>query len=77
MNFHTLNLIHAFLMCSSLGASQSHLDFFKSIRGARVDHFVVETNKLLIRLDKLLNPDAPTEPKRRKGNNKELLISED
>nr|KAG5697110.1 hypothetical protein BaRGS_002026 [Batillaria attramentaria] len=48
------------------GASRSHLDLFKAIRGARVDHFVVETNKLLIRLDKLLSPDAPTDPKRRK-----------
>lgn len=43
------------------------MDLFKGIRGARVDHFVVETNKLLIRLDKLLAVDAPTDPKRRKG----------
>ncbi|XP_076448016.1 rabenosyn-5-like [Babylonia areolata] len=50
-----------------LGATRSHLDLFKAIRGARVDHFVVETNKLLIRLDKLMAPDAPTEPKRRKA----------
>ncbi|KAL8621156.1 hypothetical protein ACOMHN_004827 [Nucella lapillus] len=50
-----------------LGATRGHLDLFKAIRGARVDHFVVETNKLLIRLDKLMAPDAPTEPKRRKA----------
>lgn len=50
-----------------LGATRSHLDLFKGLRGARVDHFVVETNKLLIRLDKLLAPDAPTDPKRRKA----------
>ncbi|KAK7102506.1 hypothetical protein V1264_020714 [Littorina saxatilis] len=50
-----------------LGATRSHIDLCKAIRGARVDHFVVETNKLLIRLDKLLAPDAPTEPKRRKA----------
>lgn len=50
-----------------LGACRSHRDLFKAIRGTRVDHFVVETNKLLIRLDKLLVPDAPTDPKRRKA----------
>ena len=49
------------------GATRSHTDLFKAIRGARVDHFVVETNKLLIRLDKLMAEDAPTDPKRRKG----------
>ena len=49
------------------GATRGHIDLFKAIRGTRVDHFVVETNKLLIRLDKLMAPDAPTDPKRRKG----------
>ncbi|XP_005094166.1 rabenosyn-5 [Aplysia californica] len=50
-----------------LGAIRSHTDTFKSVRDARVDHFVVETNKLLIRLDKLLSPEAPADPKKRKA----------
>lgn len=49
------------------GATRSHTDAFKGVRDARVDHFVVETNKLLIRLDKLIGPDSPLEPNKRKG----------
>ncbi|KAH9512599.1 hypothetical protein Btru_038926 [Bulinus truncatus] len=56
-----------------LGATRSHTDNFKSIRDARVNHFVVETNKLLIRLDKLLSPDAPTDPKKRKAYEKAVV----
>ena len=68
-----LTVVNNYVICeiyctiSATGATRSHIDLFKAIRGARVDHFVVETNKLLIRLDKLLAPDAPTDPKRRKG----------
>ena len=50
-----------------LGATRSHTDAFKRIRDQRIDHFVVETNKLLIRLDKLVGNDAPLEPGKRKG----------
>lgn len=56
-----------------LGASRSHIDTFKGVRDARVDFFVVETNKLLIRLDKLLSPDAPTDPKKRKAFEREIV----
>ena len=41
---------------------------FKAARDRRIDYFVVETNKLLIRLDKLISPDAPTDTGKRKGN---------
>ncbi|KAM6976402.1 rabenosyn-5 [Aplochiton taeniatus] len=40
-----------------LGASRSHLDFFKKHRAARIDHYVIEVNKLLIRLEKLTSFD--------------------
>ena len=40
---------------------------FKQVRDARVDRFVVETNKLLIRLDRLVSFDAPMDPGKRKG----------
>ena len=45
----------------------SWTDKFRAMRDARVDKYVVETNKLLIRLDKLISPEAPTEGGKRKG----------
>lgn len=36
-----------------LGAVRSHLSDFKKHRAARIDHYVVEINKLIIRLEKL------------------------
>ena len=50
-----------------VGASRSHTDAFKKVRDQRIDRFVVETNKLLIRLDKLIANDAPMDPSKRKG----------
>ncbi|KAM3871650.1 rabenosyn-5 [Diretmus argenteus] len=40
-----------------LGATRSHLDLFKKHRAARIDHYVIEVNKLLIRLEKLTSFD--------------------
>ncbi|XP_051524735.1 rabenosyn-5-like isoform X2 [Myxocyprinus asiaticus] len=36
-----------------LGATRSHLDSFKKHRAARIDHYVIELNKCIIRLEKL------------------------
>ncbi|CAG9813811.1 unnamed protein product [Phaedon cochleariae] len=36
------------------GLTQSHTDYFKSVRRDRLDHRTAETNKLIIRLDRLL-----------------------
>lgn len=46
------------LQCSltdmfSPGAVRSHLSDFKKHRAARIDHYVVEVNKLIIRLEKV------------------------
>lgn len=41
-----LNLIY-------LGATRSHLGDFKKHRAARIDHYVIEVNKLIIRLEKV------------------------
>lgn len=38
-----------------LGQITNHTEYFKSVRGTRLEHFAAETNKLLIRLDRLLN----------------------
>ncbi|XP_048874131.1 rabenosyn-5 isoform X1 [Brienomyrus brachyistius] len=40
-----------------LGATRSHLDTFKKYRAARIDHYVIEVNKLVIRLEKLTSFD--------------------
>ncbi|XP_056158067.1 rabenosyn-5 [Lampris incognitus] len=40
-----------------LGATRSHLDFFKKHRAERIDHYVIEVNKLIIRLEKLTSFD--------------------
>uniref|UniRef100_A0A8C1MRU7 Rabenosyn, RAB effector n=1 Tax=Cyprinus carpio TaxID=7962 RepID=A0A8C1MRU7_CYPCA len=40
-----------------LGATRSHLDFFKKQRAARIDHYVIEVNKRIIRLEKLTSFD--------------------
>ncbi|CAN9515415.1 unnamed protein product [Ophioblennius macclurei] len=40
-----------------LGATRTHLDFFKKHRAARIDHYVIEVNKLIIRLEKLTSFD--------------------
>ncbi|XP_020361492.1 rabenosyn-5 [Oncorhynchus kisutch] len=40
-----------------LGATRNHMDFFKKHRAARIDHYVIEVNKLIIRLEKLTSFD--------------------
>ncbi|KAM3848613.1 rabenosyn-5 isoform 2-T4 [Vipera latastei] len=40
-----------------LGVIRSHLSDFKKHRAARIDHYVVEVNKLIIRLEKLTSFD--------------------
>lgn len=36
------------------GQTRSHTDYFKAVRRERLDHRTTETNKLIIRLDRLL-----------------------
>ncbi|KAL4645941.1 rabenosyn-5 [Arapaima gigas] len=36
-----------------MGATRSHLDYFKKHRAARIDHYVIEVNKIIIRLEKV------------------------
>ncbi|KAG7174503.1 Rabenosyn-5-like [Homarus americanus] len=56
-----------------LGPSRSHTALFKKIRSARIDSFVAETNKLLIRLDKLLK-DLPSDPVKRKAHERSIVM---
>ncbi|KAK3101522.1 hypothetical protein FSP39_004200 [Pinctada imbricata] len=56
-----------------IGFVRSRTDMFKSQRGARVDRYVVETNKLIIRLDKLTSSDAPVESSKRRAFEKSVV----
>jgi len=58
--------VYVVCTCHS-GVMRSLTDSFKLIRGSRIDRFVIETNKLLIRLDKLVNADVTMDPGKRKG----------
>lgn len=57
-----------------IGVIHSLTDNFRALRDARVDKYVVETNKLLIRLDKLISPDAPSDGSKRKAFEQSLVI---
>ncbi|XP_050424363.1 rabenosyn-5 [Adelges cooleyi] len=48
-----------------LGKSRSHIEDFKSCRNRWVEHFVMETNKTVVRLEKLLC-NLPSDPNKRK-----------
>lgn len=48
------------------GQFQDHTDYFKKIRDSRTERFMVETNKLVIRLDRLAH-EAPVDPRQRLG----------
>lgn len=49
-----------------IGAARSYTESFQAIRSSRLERYAAETNKLLIRLDKLL-VDLPADPVKRKG----------
>ena len=52
---------------SGMGLMVSHTEYFRKIRDARIDQVAVETNMLIIRLDKLIN-HSPNDPSKRKGD---------
>nr|XP_023019565.1 rabenosyn-5 [Leptinotarsa decemlineata] len=51
------------------GLTQSHTDYYKSSRREKLDHKTAETNKLIIRLDRLLHVNGPD----RKQHEQELV----
>lgn len=51
-----------------IGSTKSYTVYFRDIRNSRLERYSAETNKLLIRLDKLLN-NLPSDPIDRKGIN--------
>lgn len=57
-----------------IGAVHSWTDFFRGIRDTRVDRYVVETNKILIRLDKLISSEVPMDSGKRKAFEKTVVM---
>ncbi|EZA59564.1 hypothetical protein DMN91_011086 [Ooceraea biroi] len=55
-----------------IGAITSHTKYFKEVRNARLERYAYETNKLLIRLDKLLN-NLPSDPVDRKAHERTIV----
>lgn len=49
-----------------LGETMCHMEHFKNCRNKWVEHFVMETNKTVVRLEKLLC-NLPQDPNKRKG----------
>ncbi|XP_020293826.1 rabenosyn-5 [Pseudomyrmex gracilis] len=54
------------------GTITSHTKYFKDVRNARLERYAYETNKLLIRLDKLLN-NLPSDPIERKAHERTIV----
>lgn len=54
-----------------IGVSRSSTDYFKAVRSARLERYATETNKLLIRLDKLVC-NMPVEPNLRKQHEQDV-----
>ncbi|XP_011642338.1 rabenosyn-5 [Pogonomyrmex barbatus] len=55
-----------------IGTITCHTKYFKDIRNARLERYAYETNKLLIRLDKLLN-NLPSDPVDRKAHERTIV----
>lgn len=61
-----------FTYSQEVGVDREHTAHFKSIRTPRVERYATETNKLIIRLHKLLT-DRPEEPLKRKQHEQQLV----
>lgn len=57
-----------------IGVFRDHFEYFKAIRNPRIERYSTETNKLIIRLNKLLT-NRPTEPQQIKQH--EQNVSKD
>lgn len=55
----------------TVGVSRSASDYFKAVRSNRLERYATETNKLLIRLDKLVC-NMPTDPNQRKQHEQDV-----
>lgn len=54
-----------------IGVSRSSTEYLKRVRSARLERYATETNKLLIRLDKLVC-NMPSDPNQRKQHEQQV-----
>lgn len=57
-----------------VGVDCSHMSYFRAIRAPRLERYATETNKLIIRLHKLLT-DMPSDPMQRKQHEKNVCAA--
>jgi rabenosyn-5 len=57
-----------------IGSVNDHVDYFKAIRNPRLERYATETNKLIIRLNKLLT-NRPTDPQQIKQHEQNVRTS--
>lgn len=56
-----------------IGCFTDHFEYFKAIRNPRLERYATETNKLIIRLDKLLT-NRPTDPQQIKQHEQNVSM---
>ena len=54
------------------GVTRSHWQEFKKLRNQRMDFYAAETNKLIIRLDKIIS-ELPVEPGKRREHEQNIV----
>lgn len=58
-----------------IGKLTDHIEYFKAVRNPRLERFATETNKLIIRLNKLLT-DRPTDPQQIKQHEQSVRYNQ-
>ncbi|KAH8271866.1 hypothetical protein KR044_008414 [Drosophila immigrans] len=71
-NARTRHNIYNQLSKQTVGAERAHLDYFQSVRNPRLERYASETNKLIIRLHRLLK-DLPTDAVQRKQHEQQTV----
>lgn len=56
-----------------IGSLTDHIEYFKAVRNPRLERYATETNKLIIRLNKLLT-DRPTDPQQIKQHEQSVTF---
>ncbi|EDW03917.1 rabenosyn-5 [Drosophila grimshawi] len=70
--FRTQLNIYSNMAKQSVGAERSYLEYFQSVRNPRLERYASETNKLIIRLHRLLK-DLPTDAVQRKHHEQQTV----
>lgn len=71
-NQSSSSAVRAFTYVQEVGVDRDHTAHFKAIRTPRVERYATETNKLIIRLHKLLT-NRPEEPLKRRQHEQHLV----